>query len=172
MRYALNNDATINLYIKLHYQKVIMIINFGIKSRQIKASDGVFCCVHCRNHRDYTQYKVQRYASLFFLPIIPLGIKMEYVECQHCHSQYHIEALNLQLFDLILQSAFQNAFSGTSLTVVHQKLLSENITPQDADSIINILKEKYNVMTCKHCQENFLANAHICTCAACGTMMA
>jgi hypothetical protein len=46
--------------------------------------------------RQYTHIGVNRYWTLYFIPIIPLGQRGTYVECQQCTGTFGPEVLNYQ----------------------------------------------------------------------------
>lgn len=53
----------------------------------------MFFCPECRERREHKHKRVRRFFTLYFIPLIPLDLLGEYVECQHCTSTYKLNVL-------------------------------------------------------------------------------
>ncbi len=54
---------------------------------------GYFECPRCGPNRSYRHYAVNRWFTLYFIPVIPLGTAGEYVECESCAATWGTEVL-------------------------------------------------------------------------------
>lgn len=58
-------------------------------------SQGTFFCPHCGGDRQYAHKQARRWFTIFFLPVIPLKVLGEYVECQTCRNAYAPAVLSM-----------------------------------------------------------------------------
>lgn len=66
-----------------------LFIIFGISSKEKARSAGSFQCPVCETTRDYSELRISRYFSLFFIPILPLGsTSTGRIVCNHCRSEF------------------------------------------------------------------------------------
>lgn len=63
--------------------------------RGLKLSDGAgqFHCPQCNDQRAYKGVKVQRFFTLYFIPLIPLEVAGRSVQCQTCRAHYRPDVL-------------------------------------------------------------------------------
>jgi len=71
------------------------MIIFGTRGVTYSAGEGDFYCPTCHDHEHYKHKRVRRFFTLYFIPIIPLDVHGEYVECEHCKGSYRLEVLDL-----------------------------------------------------------------------------
>jgi uncharacterized tellurite resistance protein B-like protein len=64
------------------------MIIFGTRGITSTISEGDFHCPQCNNSQNYRHREVQKYFTLYFIPIIPLGSAGEYVECRNCKGTF------------------------------------------------------------------------------------
>lgn len=64
------------------------LIIFGTRGVTYGSGEGEFYCPDCESQRPYAQKRVRRFFTLYFIPLIPLDLLGEYVECTHCTSTY------------------------------------------------------------------------------------
>src|ERR1700738_4957036 len=64
------------------WHSVLMFLIWGWRSRSKVLSQGTFFCPHCGGDRQYAHKQARRWFTLFFLPVIPLKVLGEFVECQ------------------------------------------------------------------------------------------
>jgi tellurite resistance protein len=67
---------------------MILIIILGTRGVTSLMEKGEFFCPSCDARRPYDHKRVRRFFTLYFLPIIPLDVVGEYVECQVCQGTY------------------------------------------------------------------------------------
>jgi hypothetical protein len=72
---------------------VVGIIIFGIRGVKRKLDQGSFYCPGCQSNAPYTRYKVTRFFTLYFIPVIPLGSLGELVRCDQCGAELATEVL-------------------------------------------------------------------------------
>lgn len=71
------------------------LIIFGTRGVTYGSEGGQFYCPDCDAERAYKHRKVRRFVTLYFIPLIPLGLLGEYIECQTCTSTYKPSVLEL-----------------------------------------------------------------------------
>ncbi len=64
------------------------LIIFGTRGVTYGSEGGNFYCPDCDSEKAYLHRKVRRFFTLYFIPLIPLDLLGEYVECQSCTSTY------------------------------------------------------------------------------------
>lgn len=65
----------------------------GVQDRETESASGEFYCPKCETLRPYKRKRRGRYLSLFFVPLIEVQKRGEYVECQVCGRAYTIAVL-------------------------------------------------------------------------------
>ncbi|HLL25031.1 MAG TPA: TerB family tellurite resistance protein [Kofleriaceae bacterium] len=70
------------------------LIIFGTRGVTYGSDHGQFFCPDCEENGPYRHRKVRRFFTLYFIPVIPLGLLGEYVECQRCTSTYKLSVLD------------------------------------------------------------------------------
>ena len=70
------------------------MIIFGTRGVTYSAGSGTFYCPQCRSEAPYNHKRVRRFFSLYFIPLIPLDLHAEYIECQRCRGTYRLEVLD------------------------------------------------------------------------------
>jgi uncharacterized tellurite resistance protein B-like protein len=71
------------------------LIIFGTRGVTYGSEGGQFFCPDCNGKEAYLHRKVRRFFTLYFIPLIPLDLVGEYVECQKCSSTYKTSILQL-----------------------------------------------------------------------------
>ena len=74
----------------------MLLIIFGSRSVTTELRQGDFYCPKCNARRKFKLYEAQQHGHLYFLPIVPLGEKQEFVECQKCRATFLPEVLRLK----------------------------------------------------------------------------
>jgi len=69
------------------------MILFGTRGVTTKAANGHFYCPSCASENAYVHKKVRRFFTLYFIPVIPLDLVGEYIECQVCKDTFKKEVL-------------------------------------------------------------------------------
>ncbi|SFW25329.1 TerB family tellurite resistance protein [Cellulophaga fucicola] len=70
------------------------MIIFGTRGVRSTKATGNFNCPQCELNREYRHRKVTQFFTLYFIPLIPLGSKGEYVECNHCKGTFITRVLD------------------------------------------------------------------------------
>lgn len=74
---------------------ILFFLIFGTRGVTSLTDRGEFTCPHCRGRRSYVRKQVRRFFTLFFIPLVPLDLVGEYVECSGCSGTYKPEVLSL-----------------------------------------------------------------------------
>lgn len=69
------------------------MIIFGWKGITSTKTRGRFHCPDCDAPQGYAHRRVRRFFTLYFVPLIPLNLLGEYVECEKCRSTYRVDVL-------------------------------------------------------------------------------
>ena len=64
------------------------MIIFGTRTMQSVRSTGIFNCPRCGQPRHYQYKSVNRWFTLYFIPVIPLGSMGTYIQCGQCGATY------------------------------------------------------------------------------------
>lgn len=72
-----------------------MLLIFGITVRYRTLAEGRFYCPHDGGDRGYRRRQARRWFSLFFIPLIPLKVLGEFIECGSCGSTYDLKVLTM-----------------------------------------------------------------------------
>src|SRR5450756_871414 len=72
-----------------------MLILLGLRVIYRTLGQGVFFCRRCGGDREYRHRAGRRYATVFFIPLIPLARTGEHVQCLTCKTRYVTEVLAL-----------------------------------------------------------------------------
>ncbi len=70
------------------------MIIWGSRGLDLKGPSGKFFCPQCNDERDYQRRKVQRFFTLYFIPIIPLEVVHESVGCLSCKQHFTLATLH------------------------------------------------------------------------------
>lgn len=63
-----------------------MIFIFGAQPKQLEHKTGEFDCPICQTRTQYSWRTQRTYASVFFLPLFPIGKPHSSLTCQQCHT--------------------------------------------------------------------------------------
>jgi len=72
-----------------------MILIWGFKARYKTLETGRFFCPHEGGDRGYRRVEARKWFTLFFLPLIPLKVLGESVECESCERSYNESVLTM-----------------------------------------------------------------------------
>lgn len=75
---------------------MLALIIFGTRGVRSTIKEGQFFCPQCNGKTRYKHKKVTQFFTLYFIPLIPLGNKGQYVECQRCRNTYIERILQMQ----------------------------------------------------------------------------
>lgn len=65
-----------------------MLVIWGVRVRYKTLDSGTFSCPNEGGDRTYERKEARRWFSLFFIPLIPLNVLGDLVECQSCEHTY------------------------------------------------------------------------------------
>lgn len=71
------------------------LIIFGTRGVTTDQGHGEFFCPGCSGKQTYVHKACRRYFTLYFIPLIPLNLVGEYIECQRCTGTFKMEVLQL-----------------------------------------------------------------------------
>ena len=74
---------------------MLAFIIFGTRGVRSTIKEGKFLCPQCQEFTHYKHKKVTQFFTLYFIPLIPLGSKGTYVECQQCKNTFIERVLEL-----------------------------------------------------------------------------
>jgi hypothetical protein len=64
------------------------MIIFGTRSMESVRTTGIFNCPRCGPSKPYRHKSVNRWFTLYFIPVIPMGSIGAYIECAECGANY------------------------------------------------------------------------------------
>lgn len=67
---------------------MVFLIIFGTRGVTTTTGAGDFHCPGCGARRPYERKRVRRFFTLYFIPLVPLDVLGEYVECKACKDTY------------------------------------------------------------------------------------
>lgn len=71
----------------------MLFIIFGSRAVTTTRDRGQFHCPKCAARIPYAHKRVRRFFSLYFIPLIPLDLLGEYIECSRCRGTYDVAVL-------------------------------------------------------------------------------
>lgn len=69
------------------------MIIWGSRGRTSVVEEGQFHCPRCSATQPYKLKRVQRWFTLYFIPIFPMGVVGEYAECGQCLTTWKTDVL-------------------------------------------------------------------------------
>lgn len=70
------------------------MIIFGTTTIRTTPQTGSFSCPRCSMQRTYRHKRANRFFTLYFIPLIPLGTAGEWIECASCGGTFGVEVLS------------------------------------------------------------------------------
>lgn len=70
-----------------------MFFIVGVDDKTEKKERGRFHCPICGSEQAYVRHVVQRAFTFFFIPVLKLGKKGEFIECTGCKSRLNPSVL-------------------------------------------------------------------------------
>ncbi len=124
---------------------MIAFIIFGTRGVRSTIQEGQFYCPQCNGQSRYKHKKVTQFFTLYFIPLIPLGNKGQYVECQRCKNTYIERILQMQPTIDITEQEIDEPVRELPDKQREIPSSSSNST-NDTPSKIDILSEKQKVI--------------------------
>jgi len=72
---------------------MVLFIIFGTTGITMTKEQGQFFCPQCGDGNDFKHKRVRRFFTLYFIPLIPLDLLGEYIECSTCQGTFHLDIL-------------------------------------------------------------------------------
>jgi tellurite resistance protein len=112
------------------------IIIYGTRGMTSVGGMGRFHCPDC-GPSAYKHQKVRRWFTLFFIPMIPLDLAGEYVECGKCYGTFELDVLS---YDPAVEKAKFEAVFHTAIrrTMVKMCLADGVVDAQEVETIRKI----------------------------------
>jgi tellurite resistance protein len=74
---------------------MLNIIIFGTRGVTYSHETGEFFCPGCGSEQPFDHKRVRRFFTLYFIPLIPLDLLGEYIECESCDGSFDPQVLQL-----------------------------------------------------------------------------
>jgi tellurite resistance protein len=123
----------------------LFLIIFGTRGVTYGSDSGNFFCPDC-GESAYRHRRVRRFFTLYFIPVIPLDLLGEYVECGRCNGTYKPEILELASSSADFDSEFQLAMR----RVMALMALADDVIE---DSEVEMMREIYSDLSGKELTE-------------------
>lgn len=142
-----------------------MLIVWGIRNINRPLAEGSFYCPHCQTPRTYQHKRARRFFTLYFVPLIPLDVVGEFVECQACRQTYQMAVLNFRPASAESQQLSPpraDLENGMPIHMVGQKLMLQGKSEAEAKlEIDNITKGWRRI--CPQCRFEYFRTVQHCT---------
>lgn len=118
------------------------MVVYGTKSLKSVINTGVFHCPHCREKVNFKHVRVKRWGHLYFIPVAPVKVLGEYVECQACMNTYTPEVLQYdpKAEERALEATY---YAGIKRVMVQMVLADSAIRPAE----LELVRGLYQSMT-------------------------
>ena len=101
------------------------MIIFGTRGVTYTKQQGEFQCPQCNAPSPYKQKRVRRFFTLYFIPVIPMDLLGEYVECPACRGTYNTGVLQWNPDDAAAE--FEAEFHRGLKRVMIEMLLADGV---------------------------------------------
>lgn len=119
---------------------MIYLIIFGTRGVTYGNGEGEFHCPDCEQPRPYKQKRVRRFFTLYFIPLIPLDLCGEYVECSGCGSTYKPSVLDYKPQSSAPGPREEAAFRVAMRRVLVLMMLADGkVEDSEVDTILGVL---------------------------------
>jgi DnaJ-domain-containing protein 1 len=116
------------------------MIIFGTSGITYSKGQANFHCPQCGSEVPYKQKRVRRFFTLYFIPVIPLDLVAEYVECQHCRGTFQTAVLE---FDPDTQAVqFEAEFHHAVKRTMVLMMLADGVVDDGEIEVIRTVYEK------------------------------
>ena len=122
-----------------------MFILFGWDKQTSKHFGPVLphLCENCKNEEYWQLYRVQRWFTLFFIPIFPHASE-SLIICPICNASSHLDSYTFKLYKSIAKIHKNHA----------NKILSDDQAKKEIDILLNEINQKEETKRLKHSEEN------------------
>ena len=141
-------------------------IIYGWRTMESHAEYGQCHCLICRGPRQYTLIKLNRYFTLYFIPIIPLGTVAQAVECHSCRRQFEPDVLSygpsVPSVESMTATVNERLSAGRPAEEIQRMMVQAGITIQQSHEVINQVLGG-SARTCARCNLHFARSARACS---------
>ncbi|MCA9244313.1 MAG: TerB family tellurite resistance protein [Phycisphaerales bacterium] len=111
------------------------MIIYGWRGLTLTKGRGAFFCPQCGDTRTYAHKYVRRFFTLYFIPLIPLDKKGEWVECSTCKGTFNAQVLTYRPEEeqAATLAAFQQALRGALIQVL---LADERVDDAEVEAVL------------------------------------
>lgn len=110
------------------------MIIFGTRGVTYSKGNSDFHCPTCSAQEAYKHKRIRRFFTLYFIPVIPLDMVGEYVECQKCKGTYKLDVLDFDPSEA--DAAFKAEFHSVMLRVMVMMMLADGVIDEEEISAI------------------------------------
>ena len=116
------------------------MIIFGTRDVKSIKGKGEFHCPHCNGKQAYVLKQVKRFFSFLFMPIIPLGKKGEYVDCNNCRATFIPNVLSYDPShdDHAFLSEYDKAMKHCLVLIM---IADDKVDPHEMSIVLNIINK-------------------------------
>jgi uncharacterized tellurite resistance protein B-like protein len=130
------------------------MIFFGTRGLTLTGDSGDFFCPNCGSERPYKRRKVRRFFTLYFVPLIPLDLLGEYIECLTCKNTYNDKVLELAADVEADRKAFESEYERAVRKSMAIMVLADGVVDE---SEIDAMTSIYNSLTGKDASREDMA---------------
>ena len=116
------------------------MIIFGTRGITTTPETGEFFCPTCERRTSYGRKRVRRFFTLYFIPVIPLDMLGEYIECVSCKDTYNDNVLNY-VPDEQQQRIEAEYLIAIKKVMIHMLLADGVIADEEVESVRNIYQQ-------------------------------
>jgi len=116
------------------------MIIFGTRGVTYNNTEGRFHCPRCKSEQGYHQKRVRRFFTLYFIPVIPLDLLAEYIDCDACRSTWDNEVLAYN--PAAENKAFEAEFERAVKRVMVMMMLADgNVESSEVERIREVFEQ-------------------------------
>ena len=116
------------------------MIIYGTRPMTRTIDEGQFYCPQCDDDGSPYIHKSSRsWATLYFIPIFPIGSRVDYIECRRCKGTFKESVLEMEPptdQERILRSIYRDLAAGTPIEDGEKNLMVQGADAATARSLI------------------------------------
>ncbi len=139
------------------------IIIYGFRNRDIVVKSGTFECPNCHKRAYCKHRKIEKWLTVFLIPIYPWEIEAEYCQCDDCRMSF-TETTSQPFLPAggYLRSDIQaELLSGAPIEPVIERLIDSGVDPETASRVISEIAGESRSL-CRACGLSFMQNVSTC----------
>jgi len=122
------------------------MIIYGTRGLTLTGASGDFLCPSCGGEQPYKRKKVRRFFTLYFIPLIPLDLLGEYIECANCKNTYNDNVLELAASAEAEREAFESEYERAIRKSMAIMVLADGVIDE---SEVDAMTDIFNSITGK-----------------------